>query len=155
MLMEQAIRLLGIDAQYQHVLAAISLPVPLFTCGSSVGSPYRDPHCGVREELWLYFPSFGPWNWGEGCCLVNGKLYSAFAGGVVGETGGIVDFGVKYGGSRYVTASSAAHHVLLQLDNNQRSDGNYYLERWMNVYNHSACNNNEYHLVPGAPTPIP
>lgn len=135
MLMEQAIRLLGIPAEYQHVLSAIALPVPVYSFASPAAAPTR-VHDNTTETLYMYFinaGNFTGWNHGEGCCFVGGKLYAAWADCCFGETGGVVN-----GRS----ATSAAHHILLQL-----ADGNPDLQRWRKA-NGSACDNGETVPVP-------
>lgn len=112
LLMEQAMLLLGISAKYQHVLPALfSFDVPIRTAISpNTPAPTRSHH--GTETLMLYSMSSGAlagWNVGEGCCLVGGKLYSAFAGGIIGEVDGVVNGNI---------AASAAHHILLQLEAN-------------------------------------
>ena len=56
-----------------------------------------------QDALFMYFFHAGGdslgWNWGEGCWLVDGKLYAAFAKGIVGEPEG---------------KRSAAHHILFE-----------------------------------------
>ena len=137
--MEQAIRLLGIPAEHQHVLPTLN---PAWEHVRSainfVDAVTRSNcDCGVEETLGLYFSSAGyltGWNEGEGCCLVGGKLYAAFAGNLIGEVGGIV-------GQR--AASTAAHHILLKLEN-----GSGQLQRWRKA-NGDACSvSNGWQAVP-------
>jgi len=136
-LMEQAIRLLGITAEYQHVLPAVSLPVPILSANSAGIAPTRT-HDSTTETLNLFFPldagdPFNGWNIGEGCCLVDAKLYSAWASGLVGETGGMVSGTV---------AVSAAHHILLQLESSMPT-----LQRWRKA-NGAACDSGDTVPVP-------
>ena len=134
-LMEQAVRLLGVPAEYQHVFPAISLPVPVHSAASSASAPTRE-HDSTTENLYMYFTAAGAftgWNVGEGCCLVGGKLYAAWAGYRVGESGGVVNG---------KTAASAAHHILMQL-----SDGMPDLQRWRKA-NGDACDSGDTVPVP-------
>lgn len=133
--MEQAVRLLGVAAEYQHVLAAVSLPVPVHSFASPASPPQR-AHCGTLEDLYLYFTDagdFSGWNGGEGCCLVDSKLYAAWADGIVGEAG------ASEGGR---IAASAAHHVLLQLEGDYTD-----LQRWAKL-NGDACDTGDTVPVP-------
>lgn len=135
LLMEQAMRLLGIPAEFQFLLPVVYLPVPVRSASSSATAPIR-PHDGTAETLHFYFTDagdFNGWNEGEGCCLVNSKLYTAWADRTIGEAGGVV-------GSR--TAESAAHHVLLQLAENMPS-----LQRWRKA-NNDPCNSGDTVPVP-------
>lgn len=119
LLMEQAMRLLGISALYQHVLPTNALPVPVHSGESQAASPERSHHDG-DEKLWMHFTNagnFSGWNEGEGCCLVDGKLYTAWAGLFIGVSGTVIDG---------TTAASAAHHVLLRLELDHDR-----LQRWL------------------------
>ena len=138
MLMDQAVRLLGIEGEYQHVLASKTTPARVYTV-TDPKTPLTRPHCGVDEELFLFFTAapgnhFRGFNYGEGCCLVDHKLYSAFAGGDVGETGGVV-------GNK--TAQDAAHHILLQL-----ADRHPDLQRWLFARPDVPCGDGDTVPVP-------
>jgi hypothetical protein len=111
-LMEQAMELLGISAMYQHVWPADTLPVQTLDANhQTTTAPERIHGTHGKEVLWLWFDGqpYG-WNAGEGCTLVNGKLYSAYAGGITGEILG---------------NRTAAHDVLLQL-----AQGQPHMQRW-------------------------
>jgi|GEM_PF-1830380 len=111
LLMEHGVNLLGIEAEYQHVFASQKLPVTLHTYAKPAEPETRVLN-GATEKLSLFF-SLGAgnpldgFNYGEGCCLVNGRLYAALTGGLVGEQGKITNG---------VAAQSPAHSVLLLLE---------------------------------------
>ena len=121
LLMEQAMRLLGIQAEYQHVYCATTLPVPVFSPETPSATPPQRTYNSTNEQLYMYFSlapnnPFNGFNQGEGCCLVNAKLYSAFGGQIVGRAG--ANRGTK-------VSSSAAEDILLQL-----GQPNPNLQRW-------------------------
>jgi hypothetical protein len=124
LLMEQALRLLGIDSYWEHVLATeaefwnightirtVSYKGTTGLASHTPGVVYKDGKCvdtSSPEELWLWFsqdpqdnPFYG-WNQGEGCARVGERLYTAFASQTVGASGG--------------AAVSPEHSILLQLE---------------------------------------
>lgn len=144
LLMEQAVRLLGIEAEWQHVLAGTGFPIRVSTASITAYPEFRQ-HCSTIEDLLMWFANagnFSGWNVGEGCCLVDGKLYAAFTNNLhIGQAGSVVDFG----GGTLVTAASAAHHILLLLEKDHPN-----LQRWCKR-NGVACNDGDTESVPGMP----
>ncbi|MDD3928072.1 MAG: hypothetical protein PHT33_15620, partial [bacterium] len=131
-LMEMAMRLLGIDAKCYHVYAIETLPALIEDAngvayqdnGSGSLTFYSGPlpvarihgSHGAEHLLMDFDPSAGFYlNLGEGCCEVDGKFYTAFAEGVVGAKNEVtsLDFDPY---NTDVTAQSAPHSVLLQLE---------------------------------------
>jgi hypothetical protein len=140
LLMEQALRILGIDALYCHVFSSKTLPVRVGVNVSSVipdilevtgPLPRYCSYCGKDEYLSLDFTSVWGFihnpNVGEGCCWINGKMYPAFVGEFVGETG------------TPSAATSAAHSILLQFE----AQWSGYLQRWVDDYRNICPNPNE------------
>jgi len=140
LLMEQALRILGIDALYCHVFASKDLPVRVGVNVSGVipdilevtgPLPRYCSYCNKNEYLSLDFTSVWGFvhdpNVGEGCCWINGKIYPAFVGEFVGETG------------TPSSATSAAHSILLQFE----AKWSGYLQRWVDSNRNICPNPNE------------
>jgi hypothetical protein len=139
LLMEMANRLLGIQAEYKFIMASDELPIRVSTAAKPMGPKMRKCPVHGEEKLYLFFTSTG-WNRGEGTCDVNGKLYAAWVGGMVGTAEG---------------NRTAEHHILLQLAELQRNPRdpdlprNPDLQRWFRVDTETACDQ------PGWNPPVP
>lgn len=133
-LMELAMTLLGVEATFQFALPADELPVAIYSASNpTAAAPTRGPHSGT-EHLHLYFTNAGVFsglNEREGCCLVSGRLYTAFTAEHYIGTGG-----VEFDGT---TTDSAAHHILLQLEREYRIYPRF--QRWVQepVENEVEC----------------
>ncbi len=132
-LMEMASRLLGIPAEYQHVLPSVTTPILVHTASNPTSAPIRSHGLHGNETLYMYFEdsgNFTGWNVGEGCCMINGRLYAAWAGGIIGTVQG---------------NRTAAHHILIQLEGDISGD----LQRWRIDSSGGACGE----MVPVPPIP--
>ena len=106
--MELMLRLLGIPAIQKHVLGATKFKdlENKVVSGKHIPTPetrkcYAHYQTTKREEKlsFLYGTSF---QWGQGCCEVNKKLYAVFVkGDIIGTQSG---------------KRTPVHHVLLQLE---------------------------------------
>jgi len=107
--MELMVRLLGIPAVQKHVLGATKFADidKKVAFGKHIPDPesrkcYAHFQSTQRKEklAFLYGTSF---QWGQGCCEVNKKVYAVFVKGDI--------IGTKQG------KRTSVHHVLLQLEN--------------------------------------
>ena len=83
-LMEMALKLLGLKAEYRQVRATSILPViEVNALGELiVDDPKRDIEGRLKDGYpeFLFMDFNGKRNWGEACCVVNGKYYPAYVG---------------------------------------------------------------------------
>lgn len=136
LLMEQCLRVIGLNAEYQHVLPAIDTTYfPVHTISSPVDNLKR-VYEGKDEYLWMHFSggTLNGWNEGEGSCSLGDTLYSMFAFGSKGVKDEVVST---------KTALSAAHCILLKL-----SDGYPQLQRWYDPVAKQGNVNGDWEPVP-------